>query len=186
VQSEGGHDGDGGVGGPDPGCQEVGPSGIIWTNKQWKVGDLTEWSRNPRRLTDSQAKHLATSVIKFGYVEPIQVNKDGRIIGGHMRARVMLQAGLLTNDDWIDVRWPSRQLTDEEHEELAIRLNKNTGAWDFDKLTADFDQNDLRDWGFSPMDFGMVDKPPKADEPMKPTNLKPAEPKFCPHCGEQL
>ena len=184
VRSEGSNDGDGSLRGSGTDRQEIGPSGIIWKTQKWAAGDLTEWDRNPRRITESQAKHLAKSIIKFGYVEPIQVNTDGRIIGGHMRHRILMQAGFLLGENMIDVRVPSRHLTQEEHEELAIRLNKNTGTWDFDMLTSDFDQSDLRDWGFSPMDFGMVEKPEK--EEMKPTNLKPAEPKFCPHCGEQL
>ena len=170
----------------------VGPSGISWHTEKRRAGDLTEWEKNPRRLSDSQAKHLATSLIKFGYVEPIQINTDGGIIGGHMRHRVLLQAGLIKPDTMIDVRVPSRPLEGDEYEELAIRLNKNTGAWDFDVLTTEFDQNNLRDWGFSPMDFGMAGgempkwEPPKPNpEAMKETNLKPSKPRTCTHCGQR-
>jgi ParB-like chromosome segregation protein Spo0J len=162
--------------------KSVGPSGIVWNNEKRRFGDLSEWDRNPRTITDEQAKHLATSIIKFGYVEPVQINKDDRIIGGHQRSRIMRQAGLLKDDTVIDVRVPSRLLSEEEHEELAIRLNKNTGKWDWDKLASDFDQTSLRDWGFSPMDFGMISK----DVKMKPTDLKPAEAKVCPACGAVL
>lgn len=159
----------------------IGPSGILWMEERRKVGQLIEWDRNPRRITDEQAKHLAKSIIKFGYADNVIINTDNVIVGGHMRLRVMRQAGLVHDDDEITVRVPSRMLSPEEFEELAIRLNKNTGTWDFEKLSTDFDQSDLREWGFSPMDFGMISKD------MKPTNLKPATgEKVCPACGAVL
>jgi len=170
----------------------VGPSGIAWHTEKRRVGDLTEWDRNPRRLSESQAKHLATSLIKFGYVEPVQINTDNRIIGGHQRARVMRQAQLVTDDTMIDVRVPSRKLDDKEYEELAIRLNKNTGDWDWEALSISFDQNFLREVGFSPMDFGMVglktpefEVPKIAPAPLKESNLKPSKPRTCTHCEQR-
>jgi ParB-like nuclease domain len=169
----------------------IGPSGIHWRFETRRAGDLKEWERNPRRITDSQAKHLATSIIKFGLAVPITINADNRIIGGHQRCRVMLQAEMINYETLVPVAVASRQLDDEEHEELAIRLNKNTGTWDFDKLTAEFSQSDLRDWGFSPMDFGMVSPDAKAEEitklepELRPSNLKPSKPRTCTHCDQQ-
>lgn len=168
----------------------IGPGGIEWHIEQRRAGDLKEWERNPRRITDSQAKHLATSVIKFGYVEPIVVNVDGTIIGGHQRHRIMMQANLINYETILPVLVPSRPLDEEEHEELAIRLNKNVGTWDFDRLTSEFDQSSLRDWGFSPMDFGMISTDSKVEpeklepEPLTPASLKPAKPKTCTHCEQ--
>lgn len=158
----------------------VGPSDIVWRVEKRRVSDLKQWGRNPRRITEDQAKHLAKSIIKFGYVEPIAINTDGTIVGGNMRQRVLLQAGIVTDEDSVEVRVPSRELTPEEFEELAIRLNKNTGTWDYDILSSEFDQTNLREWGFSPMEFGMISKD------LKPTNLKPAEEKLCPACGAVL
>jgi len=168
----------------------VGPSGIVWHTEKRRVGDLIEWDRNPRRLTESQARHLATSIIKFGMAEEPQINLDNKLIGGHQRTRVMLQAKMVSPDAMIDVRVPSRLLTDEERDELAIRLNKNTGDWDWEILATEFDQNFLREVGFSPMDFGMVAsknefEPTKVEPaPMKESNLKPAKPRICPHCED--
>ena len=160
----------------------IGPSGIVWHEAVRRIGELKEWDRNPRRITEEQAKHLAKSLIKFGYADPIIVNVDNTIVGGHMRLRVMRQAGLVHDSDEIVVRVPSRALDEDEFEELAVRLNKNSGTWDWDKLAADFDQSDLREWGFSPMEFGMISKD------LKPTNLKPAalSEKMCPACGAVL
>jgi ParB-like chromosome segregation protein Spo0J len=156
-------------------------SSLVWRTETRRICDLKQWDRNPRRITKEQAKHLATSIIKFGYVEPIAINTDDTIVGGHMRQAVMLDAGILNDEDIVEVRVPSRELTPSEFEELAIRLNKNTGTWDFDKLSTEFDQTSLREWGFSPMEFGMISKD------LKSTNLQPAKgEKVCPACGAVL
>jgi len=48
----------------------------------------------------------------------------------------------------VECWYPSRLLTDKEVEELNIRLNKNTGNWDFDALANGFEVPDLLEWGF--------------------------------------
>ena len=131
---------------------------ITWHTEQRKIGDLVEWDKNPRQLSKHDAEHLKKSLDGFGFADPLIINVDNHIIGGHMRRRVMLQDGYKPND-LIDVRVPDRALTEREAEELAIRLNKNSGAWDFDALANGFEMDDLIEWGFSDdelkgLDFG--------------------------------
>jgi hypothetical protein len=45
------------------------------------------------------------------------------------------------------------ELSREQVDELNIRLNKNTGAWDWEILANDWDVNLLCEWGFKPDDF---------------------------------
>lgn len=135
---------------------------IVWRTERRRIGDLVEWEKNPRRLTEKQAADLAASMRKFGYVEEIVVNADGRsIIGGHMRRKVALVQALLNPDAVVDVRVPSRPLSESEGIELALRLNRNTGEWDFDMLANDFDIPELVSFGFENWEFGMV--PPSDD-----------------------
>ena len=42
-----------------------------------------------------------------------------------------------------------------EERELNVRLNKNNGEWDWDKLANEFDMSDLVGWGFDPEAFGV-------------------------------
>jgi hypothetical protein len=129
---------------------------IVWRTERRCIGDLLEWEKNPRELTEKQAKDLATSLRKFGYVEEIVVNADGHsIIGGHMRRKVALAQALLDPTALVDVRIPSRPLTEDEGIELAIRLNKNSGGWDFDVLANDFDFESLKEWGFEEAELGI-------------------------------
>jgi len=66
------------------------------------------------------------------------------IIGGHQRKHVLEASGVKEIECWI----PDRELSDKEVEELNIRLNKNTGSWDFDILANNFELEDLKEWGF--------------------------------------
>jgi hypothetical protein len=119
-----------------------------------RLGDLKDWAKNPRQLSEHDAKHITKSIELFGLADPLVVNVDGSLIGGHQRKRVMLADGS-TPDTLVDVRIPSRQLTEREAEELAIRLNKNSGDWDFDKLANEFEVPDLLDWGFLERELGL-------------------------------
>ena len=120
---------------------------LTWHTEKRKLGELIEWDKNPRQLKEHDAEHLKRSLDAFGVADPLIINTDNRIIGGHMRRRIMLKNGY-KEDDLVDVRVPERELTEREAEELAIRLNKNTGDWDFDALANNFELEDLLDWGF--------------------------------------
>ena len=138
-----------------------------WHTEQVRLGDLVEWEKNPRQLSKHDAEHIGISISKFGLADPLVVNADHSLIGGHQRKRVMLLNDY-TKDSLVDVRVPDRQLTEREAEELAIRLNKNAGNWDWDMLANEFEIDDLVDWGFSTdelegLDFG--DEPVEDVEP---------------------
>ena len=68
--------------------------------------------------------------------------RENIIIGGHQRIKVWESMGHRT------IQCIELDITIEEEKELNIRLNKNTGDWDFDILTEYFDSNDLVEYGF--------------------------------------
>jgi len=137
---------------------------LTWHTEKRRLGDLIEWDKNPRQLKEHDAEHLKKSLDAFGIADPLIINTDNRIIGGHMRRRIMLKSGYKP-DDLVDVRVPERELTEREAEELAIRLNKNTGDWDFDALANNFELDDLENWGFEldelDLDLWASDEPPE-------------------------
>jgi DNA modification methylase len=140
---------------------------LTWHTEKRRLGDLIEWDKNPRQLKDHDAEHLKKSLDNFGVADPLIINTDNRIIGGHMRRRIMLQSGYKP-DDLVDVRVPERELTEREAEELAIRLNKNTGDWDFDALANNFELDDLLEWGFEKQELDLdlwAGEPPEDVEP---------------------
>mgnify|MGYP007071590357 CR=1 FL=1 len=101
---------------------------------------------NPRKLTKEQKDHLVKSIKDFGIVDPIIVNKyPGReniIIGGHMRYVVAKELG------YTELPVFYVELNEQREAELNLRLNKNTGEWNWDML-AHFDLNMLSDIGFT-------------------------------------
>lgn len=128
---------------------------ITWKFETRKLAEIKPWDRNPRRITEDKLKDLAASIKKFGVPEPIVLNTDGTIIGGHARFQVLKKRGVVKTLCAI----PDRLLTEKELEELNIRLNKNiAGEFDFDRLANEYDLSDLTTWGFSKEDFGMQDE----------------------------
>ena len=128
---------------------------IEWRTEQRKLRDLVEWEKNPRQLSHHDAEHIRRSIEKFGLADPLVINIDGQIIGGHQRKRIMLALEAYGPDAIVDVRIPSRALVKREIEELNIRLNRNTGEFDFDILANEFNMTDLLNWGFTDFDFSM-------------------------------
>lgn len=128
---------------------------IVWTTEKRTVESLVPWARNPRKITEARMGKLQKSLAKFGYASEILANLDGQMIAGHMRLRAMVLLKMVTPEDEIDVRLPSRMLKKGEVEELAIRDNGNFGEWDFDILNEDFEIPQLLDFGFEPVELGI-------------------------------
>lgn len=108
--------------------------------------DLIPADYNPRKWNDKQLSDLKESIKKFGFVDPAIINSNpGRkniIIGAHMRI-VAAQSLDIKEIPVVFVDIPDI----EKEKELNLRLNKNTGEFDF-KLLADFDENFLSNAGF--------------------------------------
>lgn len=116
-----------------------------WKLEKRPIKDLHANEKNPRTLSKADAQQLQRSIEKFGVCEPIVINWDGTIIGGHQRVRTLKKLGYKE----VDVYLPDAPLSQEEADELNIRLNKNSGDWDFDILANSWNHEDLVDWGFS-------------------------------------
>jgi len=112
-----------------------------------KLSDLIFAEYNPRQLSNDQFKQIKDSITRFGIVDPIIVNsnKDRKniIIGGHQRVKVALEMGI----DSVPCHFID--LTRDKERELNVRLNKNTGEWDWSILATEFDVEELTEWGFS-------------------------------------
>jgi DNA modification methylase len=124
---------------------------IEWTTEKRKVLELIPYQGNPRQLTEKQAKDLSTSLERFNLADPIVINTDNTIIGGHQRVSILKQSGDLI----VDVRVPSRTLTKDELLELNLRLNRNQGQWDFD-LLANLDEELLTNVGFESKELDRI------------------------------
>lgn len=128
-----------------------------WTTEVVKIRDLIEWEQNPVFLSKHDAEEIKKSLQKFGMVIPLVANaplENGtrRLIDGHQRKAVMAWAQMAGGDDDVEVRVPDRMLTELECDELSIRLRRNQGEFDWDRL-ANMDIDDLLEWGFTQDEF---------------------------------
>lgn len=104
---------------------------------QWKtlsVDALRPAAYNPRKKLkagDKEYEKIKNSILEFGYVEPIIINYDMTVIGGHQRLTVLKDLG------YTEVQCVEVHIEDENKvKALNIALNKITGAWN-EQLLAD-------------------------------------------------
>ena len=128
-------------------------SKITWSTTTVKVGELKGLPENPRKITNTQKKQLQASLEKFGLVEIPVIDTDYTIVAGHQRVAVLMALG--KRDEEIEVRVPSRKLTDDERKEYNLRSNKNAGEFDTHKLIVEFDKSMLHEVGFSMNELGI-------------------------------
>lgn len=101
------------------------------------ISELKPAEYNPRkrlRPGDEEYESLKRSIETFGYVDPIIVNKDGTVIGGHQRLFVLSDLGYLEADVAVV------DLNKQDEKALNIALNKISGEWDQEKLAAIFSE----------------------------------------------
>jgi len=106
---------------------------IVWHIEKRKVSELKAADYNPRTMTPQEKVSLKESIAEFGAVVPGVVNVGKRanvLIGGHQRKTLYEEE----KREEMDVMVPDRELTLAEEKELNLRLNKNTGSWDQEKL----------------------------------------------------
>jgi DNA modification methylase len=118
---------------------------LIFYTELRKVSDLIPYEKNPRFLTPDQELQLTASLKKFSLVEIPAIDLDNVLIAGHQRVMIMMKLG--RGEELIDVRVPNRKLSDDEFQEYNIRSNANTGSWDVNILSTEFDIPALADWG---------------------------------------
>lgn len=139
-----------------------------------KISDLKPAPYNPRQSTEKQEKKLQESLNKFGVVEPIIFNKQtGYIVGGHFRVRELKKLG------YKEVECVIVDLSEEDEKELNIRLNANTGEWDWDMLANEWDAEQLEEWGLD-----LKIKPFEDDEPEEEKTYTPTY-KFEVQCNSE-
>ena len=141
---------------------------IIWKVEKRNIDDLIGYDKNPRKFTEKGLKDLKKSLLNCGDANIITINADNTVLGGHARLTVMKQLDYKE----VDVKVPDRQLTEPEVKEIVIRLNANTaGEWDLEKLEADFELDDLIDWGLD-VEFGSEEEDQNEDDNIEKLNLK--------------
>ena len=126
---------------------------LVWHTEKRVVDELIPHPKNPRHLTDEQKARLLESIDSFNLAEIPAINTNNMILAGHQRIEILKLLG--RGDEEIDVRVPNRTLTPDEADEYLLRSNRNTGEWDFEKLSQ-FDIDTLSNIGFDDSELDLV------------------------------
>ena len=119
---------------------------LSWRTEQRRVCDLLPFKANPRKMSEKEISDLTKSLKKFDLVEIPAIDTDNKIIAGHQRCAVLQLLG--RGNEVIDVRVPSRPLTESEYKQYLITSNKVHGDWDYELLAEHFEIDTLLDSGF--------------------------------------
>ena len=110
-----------------------------------KIHKIKSNPNNPRLIKDVRFKKLVKSIKEFPEMlklRPIVVDEKNIILGGNMRHKACIEAGLkeiyvIQADD----------LSEEQKKEFIIKDNVGFGDWDWDILANGWDSKELDDWG---------------------------------------
>lgn len=102
-----------------------------------KITDLKYATYNPRKDLkpgDKEFEKIKNSIFEFGYVDPIILNSDMTIIGGHQRAKVLKELG------YTEINCVVVDVDKKKEKALNIALNKISGDWEYESLAKLLDE----------------------------------------------
>lgn len=129
---------------------------------QVKVRDLKPNPTNPRTISDEKFWKLVESVKQDSWMlnaRPLVVDEDNVVLGGNMRLRALIEAGI----EKVPVH-RVEGLTDKQKEAFIIKDNVGYGSWDWDVLANEFDEVQLEEWGLdvwqpeAAVDYSVLDE----------------------------
>jgi hypothetical protein len=112
-----------------------------------KINSIKTNPKNPRLIKDDKFKKLVKSIQEFPQMlelRPIVVDENNIILGGNMRYKACIEAGL--KEIFI---LKAEDLTEQQKDEFIVKDNVGFGEWDWDILANEWDTDKLQDWGLS-------------------------------------
>ena len=100
---------------------------------------------NPRIIKDDKFKKLVKSIKDFPEMlelRPIVVDEDMIILGGNMRHKACIEAGL--KEVHIKI---AKGLTEDQKDEFIVKDNVGFGEWEWDILANQWNSVKLEEWG---------------------------------------
>ena len=141
-----------------------------------KLCELQPYENNPRK-NEAAVPYVMESIKRYGFKNPIIIDKDGVIVAGHTRYLASIELGLDTVPCII-----ADDLTEEQIKEFRLVDNKTSefAGWDFDMLA-----DELQELDFDAEVFGFDVPEVDIDNFFEEHEPKEKEPEQiqCPHCG---
>ena len=131
---------------------------------------------NPRLIKDHKFKQLVKSIQDFPQMlelRPIVIDENNMVLGGNMRLKACLEAGL-TDVPVIH----ANNLSEAQKKEFIIKDNISFGEHDWDALANEWNIIELDEWG--------LDIPAFANNDIEQPKDNAKGGKTCPNCGVTL
>lgn len=131
-----------------------------------KIKEVKSNPNNPRFIKDSKFEKLVKSIKEFPQMlmlRPIIVNNDMMVLGGNMRLKACIEAGMKEIPIMI-----ANNLTEEQEQEFIIKDNVGFGEWDWDMLANTWDNVILEDWGMDIFSKDLFDIDDTKEEEREP------------------
>ena len=134
---------------------------------QLKITEIKVNPNNPRLIKDDKFKKLVKSIQEFPEmlnIRPIVVNTDMVILGGNMRYKACIEAGLKTVPVLVV------DIPEDKQKEFLIKDNVSGGEWDWDMLANEWNTEELKEWGLDvwqtpvDVDYSILDDDDVSDE----------------------
>lgn len=127
-------------------------------SERWPIDRLKGADRRARRTSPAQLERVTRSVSSFGFLKPVIIAADGKIIDGHILVEVAQGMGLPDIECVI-----IDHLSPNELRLARIALNRiqETGEWDLDELSIEFEELKIGDLdidltGFDPGELDLI------------------------------
>jgi DNA modification methylase len=120
--------------------------------QKFNIKEVKSNTANPRIIKDGKFKQLVQSIKEFPEMlelRPIVVNADMVVLGGNMRLKACIDAGLKEVPIII-----ADSLDEAKQKEFIIKDNVGFGEWDWNVLANEWEVEELAAWGLDlPLDF---------------------------------
>ena len=128
-----------------------------------KINAIKTNPKNPRLIKDDKFKKLVKSIQEFPQMlelRPIVVDENNIILGGNMRYKACIEAGL--KEIYI---LKAEDLTEQQKDEFIVKDNVGFGEWDWNILANEWDTDKLQDWGLDlPLDVSVQELEAEEDD----------------------
>lgn len=142
-----------------------------------KLNSIKSNPNNPRLIKDDKFAKLVNSIKEFPKMmalRPMVVNADNIVLGGNMRLKALKEAGYTEiPDEWVK---KASDLTEEEVRRFIIADNVGFGEHDWEMLAAEWDSEELAEWGLdvwqttADVDYSILDDDDVSDQLKDMTN----------------
>ena len=150
------------------------------------VKDLKPYEKNAKKHDQTQIDNVAKSIEKYGFVQPLVIDKNNVVIIGHCRLEASKKLKLKEVPCVL-----VDSLTDEQVKELRLLDNKlNESEWDLDLISeelADLDLSDFElDWGLPNNDIDWASVEDLSEQTYDKPEHNMLECPFCHHIDRDI